>query len=78
MLWIDQNKKRYVIPGYSINSIKDIANVEYDYVVIAIQNVNVVKEVKHSLIQEGIMKNKIAVMDAKMITEESIPEEIKC
>ena len=38
MLWVDRNEKRYVLPGYQISTIEDIARCDYDYIIIAVQN----------------------------------------
>lgn len=77
MLWVDRNEKRYVLPGYQISTIEDIARCDYDYIIIAVQNADLTGEIRETLVNKGILEEKIAVMDARAIAEEAIPDEIK-
>lgn len=77
MLWVDKYKKRTLMPGYGISTIEDIPKVDYDYIVIAILNADIVKEIKKTLMCSGVCEEKIAVMDASVITEDAIPDAIK-
>jgi hypothetical protein len=77
VLWVDQNEKKDALLDYKVSSVNDILKVDFDYVVIAVMNAELVKDIKESLIVQGIDENKIATMDATVMTEESIPDEIK-
>lgn len=77
MLWVDKFKKRSSVPGYTISTIEDISKVDYDYIVIAILNADIVQEIKKALMCSGVCEEKIAVMDASVITEDAIPDTIK-
>ena len=57
--------------------IEDIPKVDYDYRVIAILNADIVREIKKTLMCSGVCEEKIAVMDASVITEDAIPDAIK-
>lgn len=70
-------KKRYALPGYQISTIEDIARCDYDYIIIAVQNADLTGEIRETLVNKGILEEKIAVMDARAIAEEAIPDEIK-
>lgn len=77
VLWVDQNQDRPAVPGYAISSRDAIFTADYDFIVVAIINAAVAKEVKRSLLVDGIPEEKIALMDASVITEDAIPDEIK-
>lgn len=77
VLWVDRNRKRYTLPGYQISTIDDIVQCDYDYIIIAVQNADLVGEIKETLVNKGILEEKIAAMDASAIAEEAIPDEIK-
>lgn len=76
VLWVDQNQDRPAVPGYIIDSRNAISFVDYDFIVVAILNADVAKEVKRSLVLDGIPEEKIAIMDAGVISEDAIPDEI--
>lgn len=75
MLWVDGNINRPALPGYKICSLQDVAYVDYDFIVVAVQNADLVNEIKNSLVAEGIPEIKIALMEASAISEEAIPSE---
>lgn len=77
VLWVDKNQNRPTVPGYAISSRDAIFSADYDYIVVAIMNANIAKEIKRSLISDGIPEEKIATMDAGVISEEAIPDEIR-
>lgn len=77
VLWVDQNEKKDALLDYKVSPVKDILKVDFDYIVIAVMNAELVKDIKESLIVKGIDENKIATMDATVMTEEAIPDEIK-
>lgn len=67
VLWVDQNQSRPAVPGYTISSREAILTSDYDFIVVAIVDAAVSKEVKRSLILDGIPEGKIATMDARAI-----------
>lgn len=67
VLWVDQNQNRPTVPGYAIHSRNAIFSADYDFIVVAIINADTAKEVKRSLILDGIPEEKIATMDASTI-----------
>lgn len=77
VLWVDQNQNRPTVPGYTISPRDEIFSVDYDFIVVAILDANVAKKVKRSLILDGIPEEKIAIMDASVISEDAIPDEIR-
>lgn len=77
VLWVDQNQNLPTVPGYTISSRDAIFSADYDFIVVAISKATVAKEVKCSLILDGIPEEKIATMDASVISEDVIPDEIR-
>lgn len=73
-LWVDKDTTRYALPGYKISSIDEISNVEYDYIVVAVQRADIVREIKESLMDREIPEEKIAIIDAAVVTKEAIPD----
>lgn len=67
VLWVDQNQNRPTVPGYAIHSRSAIFSADYDFIVVAIMNVDTAQKVKRSLILDGIPEEKIATMDASTI-----------
>lgn len=77
VLWVDQNQDRTAVPGYTISPRETIFTTDYDYIAVALMYADVAEEVKRSLILDGIPEEKIATMDASVIAEDAIPDEIK-
>ena len=77
VLWVDRNNKRPTLPGYKIAPIKDILKTDFDYIAVAVQNIDIAKDIEKLLLHEGISQNKIALMDQNVISEDVIPDEIK-
>lgn len=67
VLWVDQDQTRPAVPGYTISSREAIPSVDYDFIVVAIKDAAVSKEIKHSLILDGIPEEKIETMDIRTI-----------
>lgn len=67
VLWVDQDQSLPTVPGYAIHSRDAIFLTDYDFIVVAILDADVAKEVKRSLILDGIPEDKIATMDASAI-----------
>ncbi len=57
--WVDKRYKEIKISGWNIESPKVIHNIEYDYIVIAIENIQWKNEIEQSLLQNGVSKEKI-------------------
>lgn len=76
MLWVDQNVRSILRLEYKISPVKHINCIEYDYIVIAVMDANVSKEIKENLMDIGIMEEKIARIDPSVITEDVLPDEI--
>lgn len=76
VLWVDENWKENVLPGHRIGSLEDMEGSVYDYVVIAVMYEDMAREMEEVLRARGIPGEKIAVMDADVITEDAIPDEI--
>lgn len=77
VLWVDKSQNRPTVPGYTISSREAIFSADYDFIVVAIIDAEVAKEVKRSLILDGIPEEKIATMDASVVSEDAIPDEIR-
>ena len=76
VLWVDQNEKESAFPEFKVSPVKDIIKYDYDEIVIAAMNAALVKEIKESLIIKGVAADKIATMDAAVMTEKVIRNEI--
>lgn len=74
VLWVDKDITRYALPGYKISPVDEISNVEYDYIVVAVQRADIVKEIRESLMDRKIPEEKIAIIDATVVTKEAIPD----
>ena len=57
--WVDKNYRKYKACGYDVNAIESIFNKEYDYILLAIYNESIVKEIEDELNLLGVEKNKI-------------------
>ncbi len=57
VLWVDKNYQKY--KNYKVEPIEAIYNIQYDRVVIAINNMDVCKKVKNYLIEQGVEEYKI-------------------
>ena len=72
VLWVDQNQNRPTVPGYFISPRQAIFSTDYDFIVVAIMNADAAREVKRTLILDGVPEEKIATMDASTISENTI------
>jgi hypothetical protein len=58
--WVDKNYENIGVPWVeSVDSILDIPDDQYDYVVIAIENADIAKEIKRDLIKMSVKPDKI-------------------
>lgn len=62
-LWVDKNFQKYKIFG--VKNIDDISIIDYDKIVIAIENIDVAEDVRDYLMEKGIASEKI-VLPRKM------------
>ena len=70
--WIDQNVRDKEIGGFSPHAPEYIHEVEYDYIVIAIQDAAVSQKVKEFLMGMNIDESKIACMDPGVISQKML------
>lgn len=57
--WMDQNFEKKKVPYMEISNPEEIKNVEYDYVLLAVWDEDIAKEIKGDLIKRKISKEKI-------------------
>lgn len=60
---VDRNYSKFQGGVIDIHPVKDVTTVDYDYILIAIIDPNIVKAVKKSLIQLGVLPEKILWFD---------------
>ena len=72
VLWVDRNQSCPTVPGYIIRSRAAIYSTDYDYIVVAIMNAATAKEIKNSLILDGIPEERIVTMDTSAILKNEI------
>ena len=76
--WVDKSNKRVTMEQYTISQVEILNQLDYDYIVVAILNYNVALGAVKELQKMGISEDKIAVMDADVISEDFlIFDEIK-
>lgn len=76
--WVDKSNKRVTMGQYIISQVEILNQLDYDYIVVAILNYNVALGAVKELQKMGISEDKIAVMDADVISEDFlIFDEIK-
>lgn len=71
---IDRNVKEFPILKFPVKDIYEVTNMEYDYIVVAISDEDIAKEVKDGLRDIGVREGKIALMELSTITEDAIPQ----
>lgn len=76
--WVDKSNKRVTMGQYTISQVEILNQLDYDYIVVAILNYNVALGAVKELQKMGISEDKIAMMDADVISEDFlIFDEIK-
>lgn len=65
--WVDKNYERKLEGQVIIENPKEISQREFDYIIIAIENENVAREIKGSLLELGIQSEKIIWKKPKII-----------
>ncbi|MCI8724725.1 MAG: glycosyltransferase family 2 protein [Hungatella sp.] len=73
-LWVDKNEQRPSILNYRIHPVRDILEIQYDFILIAIFYEDMALEIKKSLLEMGIKEEKIALMDPNVIDESYLNE----
>ena len=58
-LWVDKDYAKYVEKGYEVYAPKDIKNITYDVILIAVYDFNIVQSIIDELTAMGINKDKI-------------------
>ena len=59
VLWVDSNYEQYRREGLNVSNPKVVMEVEFDYIIVAVKNPNIVEEITLSLIQKGVEDRKI-------------------
>lgn len=59
VLWTDRNYVEYQKAGIPVSNPKQIKNIKYDYIVVAIDNKSVADEIQSYLVANGVEKEKI-------------------
>jgi len=62
--WVDADHKNKVATPMQVEPIKRLYEVEFDYVIIAIQNLNICAEVKNTLVKNKIAPEKIVFVNS--------------
>lgn len=76
--WVDKSNKRVTMGQYTISQVEILNQLDYNYIVVAILNYNVALGAVAELQKMGVSEDKIAVMDAAVISEDFlIFDEIK-
>lgn len=75
--WTDKGWKDYEKKGMEVIRPEKIKNFPYDFIVIAVTGVKMVKQIVEELIHLGIDENKIAKIDRNVLTYENLPEMIR-
>ena len=73
--WSDKGWQSYKMQGLPVISPQDILQLEYDYLIISVTRKVLVKQIEEELLELGIEKRKIAVLDEKLLTQENLPFE---
>ena len=71
--WVDQNVNKMPCRGIIVQLMNDVLEIQYDYIVIAVLTREIALEIRNNLMQLGISDEKIALMDAKVISDDKLP-----
>jgi glycosyltransferase involved in cell wall biosynthesis len=66
-IWVDRNYKRISVDGYYIGDPDELKNIDFEYIIIAIEDKNIIKDVQEFLLDQGIPSNKIVWRDTGSI-----------
>lgn len=73
VLWVDKYSPCKSHFGHAIEDVSKLLDTFYDYVVIAVLDIKIVKEIEEYLLEMGIPENKTAKIEASVISEENLP-----
>lgn len=76
VLWVDLNWRQKKKDKMPVESVENILNVLYDYVVIALDNNTVAMEIRHSLIEMGIKAEKIIYFENSRFIDTGLYENV--
>lgn len=71
--WIDKRHENCQGTDRKVESVDSIKNMEFDYVVIAVLKAKVADAIRSELLQMGIEKAKISLIDTDLLKKERIP-----
>ena len=55
-MWVDRKYKELQIQGLKVSSLSEVANVKYEYLLIAVEHLAFAREIREELISCGIPK----------------------
>jgi glycosyltransferase involved in cell wall biosynthesis len=65
-IWIDRNYDKISIDGYEISNPDEIINNNFNFIIIAIENKEIIKDVREFLLNKGVSGNKIIWRDTNL------------
>ncbi len=72
--WVDRYSAGQTLQGYTVEPVSGLLEAEFDYVAIAVLDRDVADQIRESLVKCGIAAEKIATMEAEVISREELPE----
>ncbi len=72
--WVDRYSAGQPLQDHTVQPVSGLLEAQFDYVAIAVLDRDIVDEIEKSLLECGIPKEKIASMDAGVISGEDLPE----
>ena len=69
VIWVDRKVRQSPLPKYQIETAEKLLDCDFDYVVVAVADADMAEEINMELIELGIEKSKIAMMDVDAIDE---------
>ncbi len=72
--WADSYSGGRMLEGHMVQGMQELLEAEFDHVAIAVLDRDIVDEIERSLLECGIPVEKIATMDAGVISGEELPE----
>lgn len=71
--WTDRDIRKTSCKGRVVRPIEDTLGISYDYIVVAVISRKLALEIRDNLLHMGVPDEKIALMDASVITEDMLP-----
>lgn len=72
--WFDRQYEAYIQQGFHVMSGEDVVNTEFDIMVIAILNLDIVKAVREDFVMRGIGEHKIDHISAEVLKRLELPQ----